>query len=127
MAYSATAGHASSPGTQFALTKFRPPALPSTLITRPALRRPDARRMRRWRRLTPPNRSSWWWCRVHARWPGSRPATWIKPPARPRPLMPSPWPRPSGASSRCCRPAPTCRSRTPSEALERAVDLRLLW
>jgi LuxR family maltose regulon positive regulatory protein len=37
MAYSATAGHPSSRGTRFALTKFRPPALPSTLITRPAL------------------------------------------------------------------------------------------
>ena len=37
MAYSVTAGHGSSRGTRFALTKFRPPALPSTLITRPVL------------------------------------------------------------------------------------------
>jgi LuxR family maltose regulon positive regulatory protein len=37
MAYRAAAGHASSRGTRFALTKFRPLALPSTLITRPAL------------------------------------------------------------------------------------------
>jgi len=36
-AFSATTGHASSRGTRFALTKFRPPALPSTLITRPVL------------------------------------------------------------------------------------------
>jgi LuxR family maltose regulon positive regulatory protein len=37
MAQSATTGHGSSRGTRFALTKFRPPALPATLITRSVL------------------------------------------------------------------------------------------
>ena len=37
MAEGATAGHGSLRGTRFALTKFRPPALPATLITRSAL------------------------------------------------------------------------------------------
>lgn len=37
MAQSATAKHGSLPGTRFALTKFRPSALPATLITRSAL------------------------------------------------------------------------------------------
>ncbi|HEX6526011.1 MAG TPA: hypothetical protein VF070_39265, partial [Streptosporangiaceae bacterium] len=37
MAQSATTGHVSLRGTRFALTKFRPPALPATLITRPTL------------------------------------------------------------------------------------------
>jgi LuxR family transcriptional regulator, maltose regulon positive regulatory protein len=32
------AGHATGTGARFALTKFRPPALPLTLVTRPALR-----------------------------------------------------------------------------------------
>jgi LuxR family transcriptional regulator, maltose regulon positive regulatory protein len=37
MAHSAATGHGSSRGRWFALTKFRPPALPATLITRTAL------------------------------------------------------------------------------------------
>jgi LuxR family transcriptional regulator, maltose regulon positive regulatory protein len=37
MAHSAATGHGPSRGTRFALTKFRPPALPATLITRSAL------------------------------------------------------------------------------------------
>jgi LuxR family transcriptional regulator, maltose regulon positive regulatory protein len=37
MAQSATTGHGSWRGTRFAATKFRPPALPDTLITRPTL------------------------------------------------------------------------------------------
>ena len=37
MAQSAATGHGSSRGTRFAVTKFRPPALPATLITRSAL------------------------------------------------------------------------------------------
>ncbi len=37
MAEGATAGHGSLRGMRFALTKFRPPALPATLITRSAL------------------------------------------------------------------------------------------
>jgi LuxR family transcriptional regulator, maltose regulon positive regulatory protein len=37
MAEGATAGHGSLPGPRFALTKFRPPALPATLITRSVL------------------------------------------------------------------------------------------
>ncbi len=37
MTLSAEARHSSSRGARFALTKFRPPALPSTLIMRPAL------------------------------------------------------------------------------------------
>jgi LuxR family maltose regulon positive regulatory protein len=37
MAHSATPGYGSSRGTRFALTKFRPPALPATLITRSVL------------------------------------------------------------------------------------------
>ena len=37
MAEDATTGHGSLPGTRFALTKFRPPALPDTLVTRSAL------------------------------------------------------------------------------------------
>jgi LuxR family maltose regulon positive regulatory protein len=37
MAESTTAGHGSLRGTRFALTKFRPPALPATLIARPVL------------------------------------------------------------------------------------------
>jgi len=38
MVQSAITGHGLPPGTRFALTKFRPPALPATLITRSALR-----------------------------------------------------------------------------------------
>jgi LuxR family transcriptional regulator, maltose regulon positive regulatory protein len=37
MVHSATTGHGSLRSTRFALTKFRPPALPATLITRPVL------------------------------------------------------------------------------------------
>jgi LuxR family transcriptional regulator, maltose regulon positive regulatory protein len=37
MAHSATIGHGSSRGTRFAQAKFRPPALPATLVTRTAL------------------------------------------------------------------------------------------
>jgi len=37
MAHSATLGHGSLRGTRFTPPKFRPPALPATLITRPAL------------------------------------------------------------------------------------------
>jgi LuxR family transcriptional regulator, maltose regulon positive regulatory protein len=37
MVHGATTGQASLRGTRFALTKFRPPPLPATLITRPAL------------------------------------------------------------------------------------------
>jgi LuxR family transcriptional regulator, maltose regulon positive regulatory protein len=37
MAEGATTGHGSLRGTRFALTKFRPPALPGTLVTRSAL------------------------------------------------------------------------------------------
>ena len=37
MAQSAITGHGSSGGMRFALTKFRPPALPATLITRSVL------------------------------------------------------------------------------------------
>jgi LuxR family transcriptional regulator, maltose regulon positive regulatory protein len=37
MAQSATTGHGSSRGTRFALAKFRPPALPATLVTRTAV------------------------------------------------------------------------------------------
>jgi LuxR family transcriptional regulator, maltose regulon positive regulatory protein len=37
MAQGATAGHAALRGTRFALTKFRPPALPATLVTRSVL------------------------------------------------------------------------------------------
>jgi hypothetical protein len=37
MAEGVTTGHGSLPGTRFALTKFRPPALPDTLVTRSAL------------------------------------------------------------------------------------------
>ena len=37
MAEGTIAGHGSSRGTRFALTKFRPPALPDTLITRSVL------------------------------------------------------------------------------------------
>jgi len=37
MAQSAANGHGSLRGARFALTKFRPPALPATLITRPGL------------------------------------------------------------------------------------------
>jgi LuxR family transcriptional regulator, maltose regulon positive regulatory protein len=37
MAQRATAGHAPLRGTRFALTKFRPPALPATLVTRSVL------------------------------------------------------------------------------------------
>ena len=38
MAEDATTGHGSLRGARFALTKFRPPALPGTLVTRPVLR-----------------------------------------------------------------------------------------
>ena len=38
MAEGAIAGHGSSRSTRFALAKFRPPALPGTLVTRPVLR-----------------------------------------------------------------------------------------
>jgi len=38
MAEGAIAGHGSSRSTRFALAKFRPPALPGTLVSRPALR-----------------------------------------------------------------------------------------
>ena len=38
MAEDATTGHGSLQGARFALTKFRPPALPGTLVTRPVLR-----------------------------------------------------------------------------------------
>jgi LuxR family transcriptional regulator, maltose regulon positive regulatory protein len=38
MTHSATPGHGSARGTRFAMPKFRPPALPATLITRAALR-----------------------------------------------------------------------------------------
>ena len=37
MAEGTIAGHGSSRGTRFALTKFRPPALPDTLISRSVL------------------------------------------------------------------------------------------